>query len=218
MDFDPLRVAEWVSRQVALEQITDPEKIAFMERHCLAIARTGLGGSYRFSKRPGLFWCGITRGNRCTTGLHDGTAGGDFVQRIAVNHYHPLLHQFLVENRVPLDDVFPVPPEEVGFVLAGGSLEGEGSLWRLHALYDGSHPFEGRDRSLRADDDGDHFTQSAGWVGVRADSQFVEHGCVIRTLRWVAFQRFGYDPDHYFAGGPHDDFGFVRNCGPNRFL
>ena len=213
MNFDSLRVAEWVIHQVKLAQITDPERAAFIERHCQAIAKTGLGGSYRFSERPELFWRGLARGNRCTPGLHDGTEPRDFLLRISDSHYHPLLRQFLIDNKVPLDSAFPATPEEVGFVLAGGSLEDEGSFWRLHPLYDGSHPFEGRDRSLCADDDGDHFTQSAGWVGVRTDNQFVEDSCVIQVLRWVAFSRFGYDPDHYFADGPHDQFGFVENRG-----
>lgn len=213
MSFDPLRVAEWVSRQIELEQITDADRASFIQRHCLAIARTGLGGSYRFSERPALFWRGITRGNRCTPGLHGGSEPRDFLLRITDNHYHPLLRQFLVENNVPLDGAFPVTPEEVAFVLAGGSLEDEGSLWRLHPLYDGSHAFEGRDRSLCASDDGDHFTQSAGWVGVRIDNEFVEYGCVIKTLRWVAFEAFSYDPDRYFAESGHDQFGFVQHPG-----
>jgi hypothetical protein len=48
-------------------------------------------------------------------------------------------------------------------------------------------------------------------VGVRIDNEFVEYGCVIKTLRWVAYESFAYDPDHYFADGSHDQFGFVEH-------
>ncbi len=64
----------------------------------------------------------------------------------------------------------------------------------------------------------DHFTQSASLVAVRstgAAASYFEHGCVVKTLRWLAFEHFGYDPHHYFITDPdaHDHFGFVRQAG-----
>jgi hypothetical protein len=197
MDFDPLRVAEWVSHQVALERIMDSSRALEIERHCRALARTGLPECYRFAERAQLFWRGITRGNRnVTAGLDAPDADvQNFILKVCDNHHHPLLRQFLVDNGVMLDSAFPITPEEVGFILAGGSLqtsEDEGD-WRLRHLYDGKHPFEGRDHTLNAYDSGDHFTESAGLVAVRStsDEDLGYYGCVIKTLRWCAFENFG---------------------------
>lgn len=207
MDFDPLRVAEWVSHQVALEQITDSLTAAEVERHCLALARRGLPECYRFAERAQLFWRGITRGNRNTTaGLDTPDAHvKDFILKVCDSHYHPVLRQFLVDNGVMLDSPFPVTPEEVAFTLAGGSLQSseDESHWRLRHLYDGKHAFEGRAHTLNSYEDGDHFTESAGLVAVRSacDDNLGQYGCVAKTLRWCAFENFGYDPDRYFDPG-----------------
>ncbi len=194
MNFDPLRVAEWVSRQVELEQITDPHRVAEVEAHCFALARTSLPECYRFAERAQLLWRGITRGNRnMTAGLDAPDADlKDFILKVCDHHYHPVLHQFLVDNGVMLDSPFPVTPEEVAFTLAGGSLapSQDDTQWRLRHVYDGRHPFEGRDYTLNAHDQGDHFTESAGLVAVRSTcaDDFMRYGCVVKTLRWCAFE------------------------------
>lgn len=222
MNFDPLRVAAWIEHQVALEQIADSSRASEVKRHCLMLAATGCPENYRFAERAQLFWRGITRGNRNMTACLDAPDADvkDFILRVCDNHYHPALRQFLVDNGVMYDSPFPVTSEEVAFTLAGGSLhasEDEGH-WRLRHLYDGRHSFEGRERTLNAYDDGDHFTESAGIVAVRStsDDDLGHYGCIIKTLRWRVFKDFNYDPDHYFVLDPdaHDQFGFT--CRPGR--
>lgn len=226
MNFDPLRIAERVSHQIALERIGDPSRASEVERHCLAVARTGLSEQYCFAERAQLFWRGITRGNRnMTAGLDASDADvKDFILRICENHYDPALRQFLVANGVKLISPFPVTPEEVAFTLAGGSLQpsdNEGH-WKLRHLYDGKHPFEGRDRTLNSYEHGDHFTESAGLVAVRStsDDDLGEYGCIIKTLRWSAYETFAHDPDHYIVVDPdsHDQFGFTRRPGQEAII
>jgi hypothetical protein len=135
---------------------------------------------------------------------------------MATGHYHPVLWEFLANNGIAPDTAFAVMPEEVGFMLAGGSLQQDGDEhWRLVQLYAGTHAFEGRERALDTTDDGDHFTQSAGWVAAISTNDFVDRAPVIKTLRWLAYDRFGYDPDFYFNedANAHDQFGFVSRPG-----
>jgi hypothetical protein len=216
MQFDSLQVAAWIRLQVVLDGILDPTTAAEMEAHCLALARTGLPQCYRFAERSQLFWRGITRGNRNAT-----AAVGDedfdakkFILEAGEKHYHPLLKRFLLDNGITLSPPFPITPEEIAFALAGGgSLQRpDGGLWSLTHLYDGRHPFEERATTLNAYNEGDHFTESAGLVAVSpACGDYLESGCVVKTLRWVAFEEFSYDPDHYFNADSdaHDQFGFV---------
>ncbi len=221
MNFDPLNIADWIKHQVKLDAIPDATVAAEIERHCLALARTGLPECYRHAERPELFWRGITRGNRNATAELEGDDQDDDglgarLLRCGDRPYHPLLRNFLAERGVDLVGFFPVTPEEVAFVLAGGSVAStaDGHLWQVHHAYNGALPFEGRVDTLQAHDEGDHFTQAAGLVAVRAGcEQFINHGSVLKTLRWVAFETFNYDPDHYFVtdAGAHDHFGFLRN-------
>lgn len=178
MNFDPLRIAEWVIHQVELDQIIDPGEAARVNEHCLALARTGMPEMYRFAEHPILFWRGITRGNRNTTAAIGNPEfnAHDWVRDTGEHHYHPALREFLVNAGVALDATFASTPEEVAFVLAGGSLDDDERVWVLRALYDRQHPFEGRDSTLDASDEGDHFTQSAGWVAAISDNKFIECG------------------------------------------
>jgi hypothetical protein len=213
MNFDPLRIAEWIIHQVELDQITDPAEAAQVKEHCLALAGTGMPEMYRFAERSALFWRGITRGNRRITAAIGNPEfnAPDWVRSTSEHHYHPALREFLVNAGVALDSTFAATPEEVAFVLAGGSLDDDEQVWFLRALYDRQHPFEGRDTTLNASDEGDHFTQSAGWVAAISDNTFIGYGCVLKVLRFMAFNKFGYDPDHYFAEAAHDQFGFVQS-------
>jgi len=111
-----------------------------------------------------------------------------------------------------LNHRIPISPAKIAFQLAGGTIP-EG--WSLCHLYQGDYPFEGRSAPLNALNRGDHFSQSAGIVAVGSGdmaSDEMERGCIVKTLRWVAYSKFGYDPDHYFRTDPdaHDYFGFVK--------
>lgn len=186
MNFDRLQIADWIKRQVEIENISDPGEATEIESHCLALARTCLPDHYRLPMRAQLFWRGITRGNRNATAAFDDPDfnARDFLLNIAESQYHPALREFLANNGVVLDAAFPATPEEAGFVLAGGSIEPQADEhWRLIQLYAGQHAFEGRGGVLDVADDGDHFTQSAGWVAATATNQFVDRGCLIKTLR-----------------------------------
>lgn len=68
--------------------------------------------------------------------------------------------------------------------------------------------------SLRARDDGRHFTQSAGLVAIHpvADALADEIAIFAWRLRAESFVRFGYDPEGAFTG-KHDEYDFSgRKC------
>jgi hypothetical protein len=83
----------------------------------------------------------------------------------------------------------------------------------LRHLYDGQHPFAGSAESLRSQDEGDHYTQTAGVVAVHplVNQLWSVSPAIAHSLRARAFARFGYDPDKALAaeGREHDAFGFV---------
>lgn len=91
-------------------------------------------------------------------------------------------------------------PAIMSFLLAGGerplrSKPGRG--WHIHHIYDGQHPWPGRDVSAHAVKDEQLFSEAAGLVAVHPifDAAADEYGWLAWMLRLEAFKRFGLDPD-----------------------
>ena len=78
--------------------------------------------------------------------------------------------------------------------------------WHIHHIYDGKFVAPGKQKTLHAVKDGDHFTQAAGLVAVHpiADALADEVGYFAWLLRREAYKRFGYDPDQVLAGSPSE--------------
>ncbi len=108
-------------------------------------------------------------------------------------------------------------PAICAFLAAGGRRprRGSGDGWNVHHIYDGQFPYPGiQGVSLRARDDGHHFTQSAGLVAIHpvAHALADEVAAFAWRLRAESFIRFGYDPEGAFAREP-DVHGFSgRKC------
>jgi len=96
--------------------------------------------------------------------------------------------------------------------LAGGNRPkrfGSSNSWSLHHLYSGKFPYFGRESTVHAVKECNHFTQSAGVVAIHpiADAIFDEFPIFAWFLRAHAYLRFGYDPDQVFSSNG-DDYGF----------
>jgi len=102
------------------------------------------------------------------------------------------------------------------FLFAGGKRPNRnqpGRGWNIHHLYDGKITYHGRESSLHAVKDGNHFTQSAGLVAVHpvADALCDEVPAFAWYLRGLSLQKFGYDPDGVYPGGRTDEYGFLQS-------
>lgn len=103
-------------------------------------------------------------------------------------------------------------PALVAFELAGGirpARYGSNNKWSVHHLYSGKFPYLGKDDTLHAAQDGRHFTQAAGLVALHplADALADENPAFTWFLRYNAYKKFRYDPDHVFAE-KIDKYGF----------
>lgn len=110
-------------------------------------------------------------------------------------------------------DTRPNGPAIASFKIAGGERPdrvGSSNSWSIHHLYSGKFPYYGEPKTLHAQKEGLHFTQSAGLIAVHpiADAICDEFPFIAWYLRAKAFQQFGYDPDLVFAKS-HDPFGFA---------
>ena len=104
--------------------------------------------------------------------------------------------------------------DEVAFRVAGGVTPqtAQGQPWMLRHLYEGLHPFLGKEQTFDSMNDGDHFTQTAGLVAVHPIlDYFWQFGAVVKTARARAYVSFGYDPDRYFNPVGHNPKGFIPN-------
>ena len=94
-------------------------------------------------------------------------------------------------------------PAIMSYLFAGGERPGrrEGKQeWAIHHIYDGKFPFAPGTKSLRAVEDGEHFTHSAGLVAIHpiAEALADEYFYFAWLLRRESFIRFNYDPDKVF--------------------
>ena len=110
-------------------------------------------------------------------------------------------------------------PAIAAFLLAGGERpvrDDNGQGWSIHHLYDGKFPFETKDETLHAVKDGTQFTQSAGLIAVHPlfDRAIEIYPEIALTMRLEAMQRFSYDPDGAFGGGPINRYGFTKGVVP----
>jgi hypothetical protein len=86
----------------------------------------------------------------------------------------------------------------------------------VHHLYSGKFSYLGKDHSLQAVKDGNHFTQSAGLIAVHpiADQMCDEFPMFTWYLRAMSFKKFGYDPDGVFGQKKPNRFGFGNGVKP----
>lgn len=94
-------------------------------------------------------------------------------------------------------------PAIMSYLFAGGERPArrEGKQeWAIHHIYDGRFPLEQGLKSLRAVEDGEHFTHSAGLIAVHPITEALadEYFYFAWLLRRESFIRFNYDPDKVF--------------------
>lgn len=170
------------------------------ERAILQNVEANLDTFVRWAKEAVLLWPGCNR-------VPD-------PDEIAKYHSFPVhIKQMARTARVPLDTRVN-GPAIASFLLAGGDRPkrfGSSNSWSIHHLYSGKFPYHGRESTLHAKKDGNHFTQSAGLVAVHpiADALSDEFPSFAWLLRAKAYLRFGYDPDQAFSSQV-DRFGFVE--------
>lgn len=104
-------------------------------------------------------------------------------------------------------------PAIMSFLLSGGKRPMRTSNpkqeWHIHHVYDGKFQLTNDRRTLRAVQDGRHFTQSAGLVAVHpvAEALADEYFHFAWLLRYESYLRFNYDPDKVFCRRIND-YGF----------
>jgi hypothetical protein len=133
-------------------------------------------------------------------------------------HAYPPQIKVLARERGLVLDGRANGPAIAAYLFAGGQRPerlGSSNAWSVHHLYSGKFPYLGRASTTHACKDCNHFTQSAGLVGVHpiADAMADEFPFFTWFLRAQAFMRFGYDPDGAFSSN-RDPLGFVngRSC------
>jgi hypothetical protein len=115
-------------------------------------------------------------------------------------------------------DSRPNGPARAAFMFAGGTRPdrfGSTNATTMHHVYSGKFPYIGKIRTLHAVKFRKHFTQSAGMIATHpiADALCDEGPFFAWFLRFIAFGKFGYDPDGVFS--PKQDqlwFAEGHNC------
>jgi len=141
--------------------------------------------------------------------------GCDRVGGLAKKHDYPESLKNVLAKGGVIRDVRSNGPAITAFLFAGGERPARNQPsrgWNIHHLYDGKMTYHGREASMHAVKDGNHFTQSAGLVAVHpvADALCDEVPAFAWYLRGLSLKRFGYDPDAVFPGGRPDEFGFLH--------
>jgi len=108
-------------------------------------------------------------------------------------------------------------PAKAAFDFAGGirpSRYGSTNTWYCNHIYSGKYPYLGKENTLHAVKDGNHFTQSCGIVALHpiANAAFDEYPEFAWYLRALAFLKYRYDPDSCF--GKSNEFGFIDGVVP----
>jgi hypothetical protein len=134
-------------------------------------------------------------------------------KRQKYHRYPEVIVKLARKQPIPLD-TRPNGPATTSFLLAGGTRPerfGSTNAWSTHHLYSGKFPYIGRETTMHAPKECIHFTQSAGVVAIHpiADALCDEYPFFAWSLRAIAFQRFGYDPDGVFSP-TQNRWGFVE--------
>ncbi len=129
-------------------------------------------------------------------------------------HHYPNEIKFLAKQKKILLDTRPNGPAIASFLLAEGNRPirfGSKNAWSIHHLYSGKYLSPGKEETLHATKNGNHFTQSAGLIAAHpiADAICDEFPAFAWRLRAESFLRFGYDPDGVFAKR-HSNLGFAK--------
>lgn len=183
----------WFTRE--LRHVRGPAERAVLKR-----VATDLHEFVRWPKQPLLLWAGCNRIPE--------------IGKKQKYHSHPdRICRMAKAVGVHLDRR-PNGPAIASFLFAGGERPnrfGSSNAWSIHHLYSGKFPYYGRQTTMHAVKDGNHFTQSAGLIAAHpvADAlvdEFPFFAWLLRAKSWV---RFGYDPDQVFSSGS-DQYGFTR--------
>lgn len=190
---DPNNVERWY----ALETLQVESEAV---RHVLLHVAGHLGDFVQWPTRAVLLWQGCDRVR--PTGKK---------QRY---HRYPELIRTLARAKKIKLDTRPNGPASAAFAFAGGvrpARFGSTNAWTMHHVYSGKFPYIGRNATLHAVKNSNHFTQSAGVVATHqvADALSDEYPCFAWLLRFEAFRRFGYDPDGVFSP-TQDELGFIE--------
>lgn len=130
--------------------------------------------------------------------------------------YHPpypkIIKDKAKDKEIKLGDRRSNGPAIVSFEFAGGERRpryGSKNKWNIHHIYSGKFPYTGREKTTHAKVDGIHFTQSAGLIAVHPilDSICDEIPAFSWYMRFLSWEKFGYDPDKVFSNDI-DYYGF----------
>lgn len=169
-------------------------------RHVLHHVAGHLTDFVQWSERAVLLWDGC---DRCPP--------KDKKQKY--HRYPELISKLAKAQKITLDSR-PNGPARAAFMFAGGKRPerfGSTNSATMHHLYSGKFPYFGRIKTTHAVKLHNHFTQSAGVVATHpvADALCDEYPFFAWLLRFLAFRRFGYDPDGVFS--PRQDaLGFAE--------
>jgi len=181
----------WVRKRMNLPSQNSIQKV-------IGLVLDNMDEFVRFPEKPLLLWKGCVR-------------KGDSKEK----HVFPgRLKEVLKKWKIKTDSRGNGPAINT-FLFAGGQRPARNQPsrgWNIHHLYDGKITYHGREASLHAVKDGNHFTQSAGLVAVHpvADALCDEVPAFAWYLRGLSLKRFGYDPDGVYPGGRPDEFGFLH--------
>lgn len=142
--------------------------------------------------------------------------GCDRIGSVTKKHDYPSSLKEVLAKEGVIRDVRSNGPAITSFLFAGGERPARnqpGRGWNIHHLYDGKITYHGRESSLHAVKDGNHFTQSAGLVAVHpvADALCDEVPAFAWYLRGLSLKKFGYDPDGVSLGSRTDEYGFLQH-------
>jgi hypothetical protein len=186
----------WFARE--LVQISNPSV-----RRILQIVANDLESFVQWASEPVLFWPGCNRVSKSE-------------KKEVYFSYPPHLKQLAESQGIHLD-TRANGPAIASFSLAAGNRPkrfGSSNAWSLHHLYSGKFPYLGRESTVHAVKECNHFTQSAGVVAIHpiADALFDEFPIFAWFLRAHAYLRFAYDPDQVFSSDC-DAYGFPSGKG-----
>lgn len=188
----PENSVEWLKTEVACVSSASIRAV-------IQTVSNNLADFVRFPQRAVLLWDG------CNRVAPEG-------KRQRYHNYPELIRHFAKSRGIRLD-TRPNGPAILAYLFADGERPirtGSANSWSIHHLYSGKFPYLSKTKTLHAQKENRHFTQSAGLVAVHpvADAICDEFPCFTWFLRAEAFRRFGYDPDGVFGPDP-DDYGFI---------
>ena len=194
---DPANLALWyINETIQVE----PESV----RHVLQHVGNNINDFVQWPQRAVLLW------DECDRCKPEG-------KKQKYHVYPESIRKLAKTQKITLDSR-PNGPARAAFMFAGGvrfDRFGSTNATTMHHVYSGKFPYIGRVKTSHAVKLRKHFTQSAGVIATHpiADALCDEYPFFAWFLRFIAFSKFGYDPDGVFSP-TQDELGFAvgRNC------